>query len=145
MRKFFNEFKNFAVKGNMVDMAIGIIMGTAFNNVVNVIVKKIIMPPLFLVTDQVAFADQKYILRAPSEGIEEVSVGYGELIEVMIDFAIIGLTVFVVVKAMNRFQNNAENPDNKEVETPKNIELLSKIESLMREQNEYLRSSNIKE
>ncbi len=103
MRKFLSEFKNFAVKGNMVDMAIGIIMGTAFNNVVNVIVKKIFMPPLLLMTNQVSFTDQKYVLREAAEGMEEIAIGYGLLIEVLLDFLIIGLTVFLVVKMMNRF------------------------------------------
>ena len=139
MRSFFSEFKNFAVKGNMVDMAIGIIMGTAFNNVVNVIVKKIFMPPLFLMTNQVEFSEQKWILREASEGVKEVAIGFGELIEVIVDFAIIGLTVFVVVKMMNRFQTKAEDPKNAEVETPKNIQLLSSIERLLEEQNDLLK------
>jgi len=139
MRSFFSEFKNFAIKGNMVDMAIGIIMGTAFNNVVNVIVKKIFMPPLFLLTNQVEFAQQKWILRSASELKDEVSIGYGELIEVLIDFMIIGLTVFAVVKMMNRFQTKAEDPKNKDVVTPKDIELLSNIERLLEEQNELLK------
>ena len=139
MRSFFSEFKNFAVKGNMVDMAIGIIMGTAFNNVVNIIVKKIFMPPLFLMTNQVAFAEQKWILRPASELVAEVAIGYGELIEVLIDFLIIGLTVFMVVKMMNRFQSKAEDPKNVEVETPKNIQLLSSIERLLEEQNDLLK------
>ena len=123
----------------MVDMAIGIIMGTAFNNVVNVIVKKIFMPPLFLLTNQVEFAQQKWILRSASELKDEVSIGYGELIEVLIDFMIIGLTVFAVVKMMNRFQTKAEDPKNKDVVTPKDIELLSNIERLLEEQNELLK------
>ena len=139
MKKFFSEFKNFAVKGNMVDMAIGIIIGTAFNNVINVLVKKIFMPPLFLIANQVEFTEQKYILREASEGIAEVAIGYGELIEVSIDFLIIGLTIFVVIKMMNRFQTKAEDPKNEEVITPKNIELLSNIEKLLEEQNKLLK------
>ena len=120
-------------------MAIGIIMGTAFNNVVNVLVKKVFMPPLFLLANQVNFSEQKYILREASEGIEEVAVGYGLLVEVLIDFLIIGLTIFVVIKMMNRFQAKAEDPGDKEVETPKNIELLSNIEKLLQEQNALLK------
>ena len=139
MKKFFSEFKNFAVKGNMVDMAIGIIIGTAFNNVINVLVKKIFMPPLFLIANQVEFTEQKYILREASEGIAEVAIGYGALIEVSIDFLIIGLTIFVVIKMMNRFQTKAEDPKNEEVITPKNIELLSNIEKLLEEQNKLLK------
>ncbi len=143
MRKFLSEFKNFAVKGNMVDMAIGIIMGTAFNNVVNVIVKKIFMPPLLLMTNQVSFTDQKYVLREAAEGMEEIAIGYGLLIEVLLDFLIIGLTVFLVVKMMNRFQVKAEDPKNKEVVTPKDIELLSNIEKLMEEQNALMKQKKV--
>ncbi|MFT4848179.1 MAG: large conductance mechanosensitive channel [Sediminicola sp.] len=139
MKKFFSEFKNFAVKGNMVDMAIGIIMGTAFNNVVNVLVKKIFMPPLLLLTNQVSFTDQKYVLREAAKGSDEISIGYGLLIEVLLDFLIIGLTIFLVVKMMNRFQAKAEDPKDKEVETPKDIQLLSNIEKLMEEQNALLK------
>jgi large conductance mechanosensitive channel len=139
MRKFFSEFKNFAVKGNMVDMAIGIIMGTAFNNVVNVLVKKIFIPPLFMITNQVSFAEQKYVLKEAKEGHEEIAIGYGLLVEVLIDFLVISLTIFLVVKMMNRFRDNAEDPKNKEVVTPKNIELLSNIEKLMEEQNALLK------
>jgi large conductance mechanosensitive channel len=142
MKKFFLEFKNFAVKGNMVDMAIGIIIGTAFSKVVNVLVKQIFMPPLYLLTNQLDFAHQKYILRETSEGLDEVAIGYGELIEVLIDFLIIGLTIFVVIKMMNRFQAKAEDPKNNEVETPKDIELLANIEKLLEEQNSLLKQKN---
>ncbi len=139
MKKFFTEFKNFAVKGNMVDIAIGVIMGTAFNNVVSILVKKIFMPPLILITNQVNFSEQKYILKEASGEATEIAVGYGELIEVVVDFLIIGLTVFVVIKMMNRFQSKAENPKDAEVETPKNIALLANIEKLLEEQNSLLR------
>lgn len=139
MKNFFQEFKKFAVKGNMVDMAIGIIIGTAFNNVVNVLVKKVVMPPLSLMTDDVHFTDWKLVLRAAHDDVVEVAIGYGELIEVLIDFIIIALTIFVVLKFMNRFRNKAENPENLEVETPKNIELLSNMEKLMKEQNELIK------
>lgn len=142
MKQFISEFKKFAIKGNMIDMAIGIIMGTAFNNVVNVLVKKIFMPPLFILTNQVNFKEQKYILKEATNGGDEVAIGYGELVEVLIDFLVIGLTVFIVVKAMNKFYNKAEDVKNKEVETPKNIQLLSNIEELMKEQNAYLKDKN---
>lgn len=138
MKSLFQEFKNFAVKGNMLDMAIGIIIGTAFNNVVNVLVKKIVMPPLSLLTDDVNLANKKIILRDASEGVEEVAVGYGEFLEVLIDFAIIAFTIFMVLKFINKFKDKAEDPDNKEVETPKQIQLLSNLEKLMTEQNKIL-------
>lgn len=123
----------------MIDMAVGIIIGTAFNNVVNSIVKKVVMPPLSLLTDGVNLANRKYVLREASDTAEEVAIGYGELIEVFIDFVIIALTIFIVIKFIQRTKNKSEDPEDKAVETPKNIELLSNIEKLMKEQNALLR------
>ncbi|MCW5516682.1 large conductance mechanosensitive channel protein MscL [Muriicola sp. Z0-33] len=140
MKNFIQEFKNFAIKGNMIDMAIGIIIGTAFNNVVNTLVKKIIMPPLSLLTARVSLAEQKYVLRTASEGVDEVAIGYGALLEVLIDFGIIALTIFLVIKFINKIRTKAEDPQNVEEVTPKNIELLSNLEELMKEQNALLRN-----
>lgn len=140
-KSFLQEFKNFAIKGNMIDMAIGIIIGTAFNNVVNTLVKKVVMPPLSLLTDGVQLSDKKYLLRNASEGVDEVAIGYGEMFEVLIDFVIIAFTIFVVVRFINRFKGRAEDPKDKTVETPKNIELLSNLEKLMEEQNAILRKN----
>lgn len=139
MRKFIQEFKEFAVKGNMIDMAVAVVIGTAFNGVVSALVKKVIMPPLSLLTEDVTLSNRKYVLREASGKMEEVAIGYGELIEKMIDFLIIALTIFIVIKGMNRFKSKAEDPKDKAVETPKNIELLSNIERLMEEQNELLK------
>ncbi|MEM7186753.1 MAG: large-conductance mechanosensitive channel protein MscL [Bacteroidota bacterium] len=139
MKNFFNEFRNFAVKGNMVDMAIGIIMGTAFNAIVNALVKQVFMPPLGILTGgNNRLADQKYVLRAATEEAGEVAIGYGVFLESVIDFLIIGLTIFVVIKAMNRFQRKADDPADAEVETPRDIELLASIEELLKQQNSLL-------
>ena len=102
------------------------------------------MPPLSLLTEDVTLSNRKYILREASEGVEEVAVGYGELLEVGIDFLIISLTVFLVIKFMNRFKSKSEDPENEEVATPPNIQLLSNIEKLMEEQNALLRQSKEK-
>lgn len=141
MGNFIKEFKNFAVKGNMVDMAIGIIIGASFNAVVNTLVKQIIMPPLSLLTGGIVFENHKYVLKPATVTSEEVAIGYGDLFNVLIDFFIVALTIFLVIKGMNRFRNQAEDPANKKVETPKNIELLSKIEKLLEEQNNLLRKN----
>ncbi|MGK0379326.1 large-conductance mechanosensitive channel protein MscL [Patiriisocius sp. Uisw_017] len=140
MKSFIQEFKDFAIKGNMIDMAVGIIIGTAFNNVVNTLVKKVIMPPLSILTDGVNYADRKYVLKTAEGENKEIAIGYGELVEVLVDFIIIALTIFIVIKFINRFKKKSEDPNNKTVETPKNIELLSNIEELMKEQNTLLKS-----
>lgn len=141
MKSFYTEFKNFAIKGNMLDMAIGIVIGTAFNNVISAIVKKIIMPPLSLLTEGVKLSDKKYILREASEVGDEIAIGYGEMLEVTIDFIIIAFTIFVIVKFLNRFKKKAEDPKNTTVETPKNIELLSNIQKLLEEQNRLIQKN----
>ncbi|APQ18874.1 large-conductance mechanosensitive channel protein MscL [Maribacter hydrothermalis] len=139
MKNFFKEFKSFAVKGNMIDLAIGIVIGTAFNKIVSTLVSKVIMPPLSLLTDDVNLSNKKLVLREATAEIEEVAIGYGELIESLVDFVIIAFAIFVVVKFINRFKEKAEDPTNVEVETPKNIALLSSLENLLKEQNEILK------
>ena len=139
MKSLLKEFKNFAIKGNLIDMAVAVVIGTAFNKVVSALVKKVIMPPLSLLTEGGTLTDRKYIMREASEGIDEVAIGYGELLEVLIDFFIIAFTIFMVIKFINRFKQKSDDPENKAVETPKNIELLSKIELLLKEQNELLK------
>jgi len=140
------EFREFAIKGNMIDMAVGIIIGTAFNGVVDVLVKQVIMPPLSLLTEGVKFSDKKWILREAVLGedgtsmVSEVSVAYGALIEVLLDFLIIGFTVFIVVKLMNRFRNRAEDPNDKSVAPAKDVQLLENINKLMQEQNDILKN-----
>ncbi|WCO02835.1 large conductance mechanosensitive channel protein MscL [Psychroserpens ponticola] len=144
--KFFKEFKEFAVKGNMMDMAIGIIIGASFNKVIDVLVKKVFMPPLSLMTDGLNYQDKKYVLRdaiANANGeitVQEVAIEYGVLFETFLDFLIIGLTVFLVVKGMNRLRDKAQDPKNEVVSTPKDIELLSKLTELIEEQNTLLKS-----
>lgn len=142
MKGFFTEFKNFAIKGNMVDMAIGIIIGASFNAVVNTLVKKIIMPPLSILTGGVDFSNMKFVIREASEHTKEAAIGYGDLFNVLVDFLIVAFTIFIVIKGMNRFRDQAEDVTNEKVETPKNIELLSKIEKLLEEQNTLLRNKN---
>lgn len=145
--KFLREFKEFAVKGNMMDMAIGIIIGASFNKVIDVLVKKVFMPPLSLMTDGLNFQDKKYILREAvtnTQGeviTQQVAVEYGMLFETFLDFLIVGLTVFVVVKAMNRLRDKSHDAKDKTVKTPKDIELLSQLTELMEEQNALLKSN----
>tara|TARA_R110000851_G_scaffold305516_1_gene463634 strand:- start:7 stop:444 length:438 start_codon:yes stop_codon:yes gene_type:complete len=142
--KLLKEFKEFAVKGNMIDMAVGIIIGTAFNNVVQILVKKVILPPLSYLTDGVNYEDKKYVLREALEGgtgdrAKEIAISYGELLNVIIDFMVIGFTIFIVIKLMNKLRNNAQDPSNNKMVTPKDIELLNDLKELMQEQNAILK------
>ena len=144
--KLLKEFKEFAVKGNMMDMAIGIIIGAAFNKVIDVLAKQVLLPPLSLLSDGVNFNHKKLVLRdaiTDATGVittSEVAVAYGALLEVFLDFLIIGFTVFIVVKSMNRLRTKAQDSKDVTVVTPKDIELLSDLKDLMEEQNRLLKS-----
>ncbi len=142
--KFLKEFKEFAIKGSMIDIAIGIIIGAAFNNVVDTLVKKVLMPPISLLTNGINFQNKKLILRPELfEGEklirEEVAIEYGTLITVLINFVIIGLCTFFVVKIMNSLRNKAEDPKEKVIKPPKDIELLGDLKTIMEEQNKLLK------
>lgn len=142
--KFLKDFKEFAVKGNMIDIAIGVIIGTAFNKVVNILVKEVFMPPLSYMTDGNNWENKKIILREAvlvdgKTNKEEIAIGYGKLIEASIDFLVIAFSIFLVVKVMNTMKKKADDPKNKKVATPKNIELMNKTNDLLEEQNKYLK------
>lgn len=141
--KLLQEFKEFAVKGNMMDIAIGVIIGTAFNKVVNTLVKEVLMPPLSFMTQGKNWENKKVVLReavALDNGskVEEIAIGYGKLIEAGVDFLVIAFTVFIVVKLMNKLKKKADDPKNVTVVTPKNIELMNKTNELLENQNMYL-------
>ena len=140
------EFKEFAVKGNMMDMAIGIIIGASFNKVIDVLVKKVLIPPLSLLSSGINLQHKSLVLREAVTDTSgtiltaEVAVGYGALIEAFLDFLLIGLTVFIVVKFMNRLRTRAQDTKDTTVVTPKDIQLLTNLTELMQEQNELLKA-----
>ncbi|HYE61297.1 MAG TPA: large-conductance mechanosensitive channel protein MscL [Phycisphaerales bacterium] len=101
------EFREFAMRGNVVDLAVGVIIGAAFGNIVNSLVKDILMPPIGFLTGGVDFKDKKFVLKeAIMEGEKvitpEVAVTYGVFINTLINFLIVAFCIFMVIKAMNR-------------------------------------------
>ncbi|MGE4130615.1 MAG: large-conductance mechanosensitive channel protein MscL [Bdellovibrionales bacterium] len=104
------EFKAFAMKGNVVDMAVGVIIGGAFGKIVSALVDKILMPPLGMVIGGLDFSDMKLVMKAATEGQPEVAIGYGAFIQSAINFLIIAWALFMVIKAMNRMQRPAPPP-----------------------------------
>jgi large conductance mechanosensitive channel len=98
--KLVDEFKTFAMKGNVVDLAIGIIIGAAFGKIVSSMVGDIIMPPLGLLIGGVNFTDLKIILKAATEAHPAVTWNYGNFLQACFDFLIIGFSVFLVIKAI---------------------------------------------
>jgi large conductance mechanosensitive channel len=143
--KLLQEFKEFAVKGNMMDMAIGIIIGASFNQVIDVLVKQVLLPPLSLLSDGINLDNKKFILRETQTNtlgevsVQEVAISYGQFIETFLDFLIVGFTIFIVVKFINRLNKKAEDPSDKTISTPKNIQLLMDMNELLKEQNKILK------
>ncbi len=109
---FFNEFKEFAVKGNAVDMAVGIILGLAFGKVINSVVQDLIMPPIGLLLGGVDFSSLRAVLKPanPEAGTPEVAIRYGVFVNTVIEFLIIAFSVFVIVKFMNMLIRRREMP-----------------------------------
>jgi large conductance mechanosensitive channel len=129
--KLIKEFRDFAIKGNMIDMAIGIIIGASFNAIVNVLVKNIILPPLSLLSDGISFEEKKIVLKEATENSVQVSLDYGLFIETVLDFLIVGFTIFLVVKFINKLRVKADDIKDVSVPTPADIKLLSNIEKLL--------------
>ena len=102
------EFKTFAVKGNVIDMAVGIIVGTAFGKIVSSFVSDVIMPPIGLLIGGVNFSNLAFTLKAATEATAAVTVNYGKFIQTIVDFAIIAFAIFLVVKAMNSLKKKEE-------------------------------------
>jgi large conductance mechanosensitive channel len=139
--KFLKEFKDFAIKGNMFDMAIGIIIGTAFSKIVTSLVQDIIMPAIGFLIGKVNFQNLQIVLQEETRDnsgniIEElVAINYGNFIQVIFDFSVIALTIFIVIKVFNKLRKKAEDEKETSVPTPRNIELLAEIRDILKEKN----------
>lgn len=104
MKNFFNEFKKFAMRGNVMDMAVGIIIGAAFGKIVSSMVEDVIMPPIGWLLGNVDFSDLKWVLVQKSAEAEEVAIRYGAFINTVISFVIVAFAVFLLIKAINTLQ-----------------------------------------
>lgn len=130
--KLADEFKAFVMRGNVVDMAVGIIIGAAFGKIVSSVVSDILMPPLGLLIGGVNFTDLKIVMKAATDTAPAVTLNYGNFIQVCFDFLIIALAIFLVIKAMNAAKK-------KEEATPATPPAPSKEETLLTEIRDLLR------
>ena len=102
MKSFFAEFKKFITRGNVLDMAVGVVVGSAFTAIVNSLVKDILNPIVGLVTGGIDFSDLKIVLKPATEEVAELAIRYGVFINAIIQFILIALVLFVIVKAFNK-------------------------------------------
>lgn len=104
MKKFFGEFKEFIAKGNVLDLAVAVVIGGAFGAIVTSLVNDIIMPLIGQATGGLDVSDMKWVLSAATETTEEVAVRYGNFIQLIINFLIIALVIFCVVRSFNKLK-----------------------------------------
>jgi large conductance mechanosensitive channel len=130
---FVKEFKAFAIKGNVVDLAVGVIIGTAFGKIVSSLVGDVVMPPIGYLIGGVNFSDLAFTLPAIMEGQAPVLVAYGKFLQTVIDFTIIAFVIFMVIRVINRLKRKEELAPVAPV--PSNEELLLReIRDLLKEQ-----------
>ncbi|MDM7925674.1 MAG: large-conductance mechanosensitive channel protein MscL [bacterium] len=108
MKKMFQEFREFAMRGNVMDMAVGIIIGAAFGKIVSTFVANVLMPPIGLLLGHVNFSELSIVLKRAADGTPAVSMQYGLFLQALVDFILIALAVFMVIKGMNSFRKKQE-------------------------------------
>lgn len=124
------EFKAFALRGNVVDLAVGVIIGAAFGKIVSSFVNDIIMPPIGLLVGGLDFSQLTLVLKQGEDAASTVALRYGVFINVIIDFVIVAAAIFGVVKLINTLQKKEEEQP-KPVVVPKEVELLTEIRDLL--------------
>lgn len=137
------EFKEFAMKGNMLDMAVGIIIGAGFGKIISSLVNDVLMPPLGLLLGRVDFTQLKAVLQKGSDAIMDgativqpavnpVSINYGTFIQTIIDFIIVAFCIFLVIKAMNKMKKKEEAAPAVPPAAPEDVVLLKEIRDLLK-------------
>lgn len=133
-RTLMEEFKEFAIKGNAVDLAVGVIIGAAFGKIVTSLVNDIIMPPISVVTGGVDFS--KYVITLSSDPVssEVITLNYGAFLQNIFDFLIVAISIFMVIKYMNKLQRKEEEKPAEEIVTPpsEQVVLLTEIRDLLK-------------
>ena len=129
---FISEFKEFAMRGNVMDMAVGVVIGGAFGKIVSSLVGDIIMPVVGVLTGGVNFTDLKITLKEAVDTVPAVTINYGAFIQTMVDFLIIAFCIFCVIKALNSLKKKPVEEAPAEPETPADIALLTEIRDLLK-------------
>ncbi len=131
---FFKEFKEFAMRGSVVDLAVGVVIGGAFGKIVTSLVNDIIMPPIGFITGGVDFSNLKYVITAADEaaGVAEVAINYGTFVNVVIQFIIVAFCIFLVIKGLNSLKKKEEAAPAAPAAPSKEEVLLTEIRDILR-------------
>lgn len=131
---FAKDFKAFIMRGNVVDLAVAVVIGGAFGAVVKSLVSDIIMPPLGLLTGGIDFTKMKIIIKNSSDPRKVVSINYGTFVDTVITFLIISLAIFIVIKLLQRAMPKKEAAPAPPPEPPPEVTLLTEIRDLLKQQ-----------
>ncbi len=126
------EFKKFAIRGNVVDMAVGVIIGAAFGKIVSSFVKDVIMPPIGVLTGGVDFSSLAITLKKASGDVAAVTINYGAFLNTVIDFTIIAFVIFIVIKQIEKLKKKEEQKSEKPKKEADDILLLREIRDLLK-------------
>lgn len=129
-----SEFKSFAIKGNVVDMAVGIIIGIAFGKIVSSFVADVVMPPIGLMLGGVSFADLTVVLKEAVGETAAVTINYGVFVQAMLDFTVVAFAVFIAVKAINSMRKKEAAAPSAPAAPSKEQVLLTEIRDLLKQQ-----------
>ncbi|WP_033564855.1 large-conductance mechanosensitive channel protein MscL [Sphingobacterium sp. SYP-B4668] len=131
---FIKEFKEFAMRGSVVDLAVGVIIGGAFGKIVTSLVDDIIMPPIGFITGGIDFSDMKYVLTPADEvaKIKEVAINYGNFINIIIQFIIVAFCIFLVIKGLNSLKRKEEPAPEVAAAPTKEETLLTEIRDILK-------------
>ena len=132
---FLSDFRKFAMRGNVVDMAVGIIIGGAFGKIVSSLVADVIMPPIGLLLSGVNFADLSVTLKQATETDPAVVISYGKFIQTVVDFIIIAFSIFAVIRVMSKLEKKKEEAPATPPAPSKEEMLLTDIRDLLKQQN----------
>ena len=133
MKKFLEEFKAFAMRGNVLDMAVGVVIGGAFGKITTSLVNDIIMPLISMLTGGIDFSSWKWVLKAAEGDAAEVAVNFGSFIAVVLDFIIIAFAIFCMLKAINKLHRKKEEAPAAPPEPSAEEKLLAEIRDLLKE------------
>jgi large conductance mechanosensitive channel len=130
----FEEFKKFAIKGNMIDLAVGVVIGGAFGKIVTSLVNDIIMPIMGFITGRINVSTLKLVIRPESKDVTELAIRYGQFLQSSIDFLIIAFSIFLFIRTLNRFKTKMTERCETAPEPSKTELLLADIKELLKKQ-----------
>jgi large conductance mechanosensitive channel len=132
MLKFVSEFREFAMRGNVIDLAVGVVIGTAFGGITNSLVKDVIMPPLGVLMGKVDFSDLKWQMIQAHDGAAAVTVNYGLFIQTIVNFIIVAWAMFMIVTLMNKLKRKQDSGSADSPPPPRQEILLEEIRDLLK-------------